>query len=333
MRAQEHGQMALSVQGLSFVLLRSVGVNDTQLLQLLQPFQGQYPNNDAQFRALQQGLRRMGHILEHRPGNIAQMLGRGATTSRAFWFDSSPPQQTDARAEDPWAGGNDPWSRAGADNNTATYWQRDDSGSSAGPWYSNVFWADGEDENGTDSDTASSDGNTAYPIPDGCSTAGEIAQKLFWNYQRAKSACRQWTGKPVRAVRRFIRGKAASKGQHKGKGVGKALVPSLPRSVMMSAKFSSANPKAKARASRARTAKVVKASELLAKVLAGSETPSGLTAHRWRAMHVAASATLLTSAPTIIRTYTRRLTLSMLAALRDPWLAGWIKMSYKLQPC
>ena len=163
----------------------------------------------------------MGHILEHHPGNIAQMLGRGATTSRAFWFDSSQPQQTDARAEDPWAGGNDPWSRAGADNNTATYWQRDDSGSSAGPWCSNVFWADGEDENGTDSDTASSDGNTAYPIPDGCSTAGEIAQKLFWNYQRAKGAWRQWTGKPVRAVRRFIRGKAASKGQHKGKGRGK----------------------------------------------------------------------------------------------------------------
>ena len=75
MRAQEHGQMALSVQGVSFVLLRSVGVNDTQLLQLLQHFNGQYPNNDAQFRALQQGLRRMGHILEHHPGNIAQMLG------------------------------------------------------------------------------------------------------------------------------------------------------------------------------------------------------------------------------------------------------------------
>ena len=205
------------IQGLSFVLLRSVGVNDTQLQQLLQPFNGQYPNNDAQFRALQQGLRRMGHILEHHPGNIAQMLGRGATTSRAFWFDSSQPQQTDACAEDPWVGGNGPWSRAGADN---------DSGSTVGPWYSNMFWADGVGEDyynkGTDSDTASSDGNTAYTICDGCSTAGEIAQKFFLNYQRAKGAWRQWTGKPVRAFRRFIRGKAASKGQHKGKGRGKS---------------------------------------------------------------------------------------------------------------
>ena len=44
---------------------------------------------------------------------------------------------------------------------------------------------------------------------------------MFWNYQRHKGAWRQWTGKPVRAVRRFIRGKAASKGQNKGKGRGK----------------------------------------------------------------------------------------------------------------
>ena len=71
MRAQAHGQMALFLQGLSFVLLRSVGVDDTQLLQLLQPFNGQCPNTDAQFGALQHGLRRMGHSLEHHPGNIA----------------------------------------------------------------------------------------------------------------------------------------------------------------------------------------------------------------------------------------------------------------------
>ena len=39
MRADEYGQLALSVQGLSFVLLRAVGVNDSQLLQPPMPLQ------------------------------------------------------------------------------------------------------------------------------------------------------------------------------------------------------------------------------------------------------------------------------------------------------
>ena len=56
MRANEYGQLALSVQGLSFVLLRAVGINDSQLLQLLMQFCGNYPANEAQFRTLQQSL-------------------------------------------------------------------------------------------------------------------------------------------------------------------------------------------------------------------------------------------------------------------------------------
>ena len=117
-RAAEYGQMALSVQGLSFVLLRAVGVTDTQLLNLLQPFNGNYPDTETRFRALQQGLRRMGHILEHHPGNIAQMLQRGAH-SRTFFLDDG--AQLNRMPADPWSGGNDPWSQAASQNDTSNY--------------------------------------------------------------------------------------------------------------------------------------------------------------------------------------------------------------------
>ena len=74
------------MQGLSFILLRAVGVNDSQLLQLLQPFNGNYPTKDAWYANLQQVLTRMTHILEHHPGTISQMLNQGMHT-RAFLMD------------------------------------------------------------------------------------------------------------------------------------------------------------------------------------------------------------------------------------------------------
>ena len=77
LRSQEQGQMMMSIQGLSFLLLKAIGVTDQQLLTLLLPFNGNYPGTELQYQQLQTSLRRMGHVLENNPGNIAQAL-RGA---------------------------------------------------------------------------------------------------------------------------------------------------------------------------------------------------------------------------------------------------------------
>ena len=77
-------------------------------------------------------------------------------------------------------------------------------------------------DSGTDSDTASSIGDTNYQaevnVPAGSSNE-YVAQHLFWMYQKAKGAWRQFMGKPVRKVRRFLK-REPSKGKGKGKGKG-----------------------------------------------------------------------------------------------------------------
>ena len=77
-----------------------------------------------------------------------------------------------------------------------------------------------EDDDGTESNTVSSEGNATYEMPAG-STEGEITQPFFWNYQKAKSAWCSHMGKPTRAVRRFVRKRARASKQPKGKGKGK----------------------------------------------------------------------------------------------------------------
>eukprot|EP00969_Alexandrium_andersonii_P107506 4742497-Alexandrium_andersonii.AAC.1 len=84
-RANDQGQLALSVEGLVWLLLRACQVSDHQLMTLLQPFGGRFPNTPAQYQQILVLLRRKGHILEHSPGNIAQQL-RG------------PPRDSDPRA-------------------------------------------------------------------------------------------------------------------------------------------------------------------------------------------------------------------------------------------
>ena len=71
-RANAEGGVAMSTQGLAWVLLRACHVNEQQLLTLLQPFTGLYPANDQQRHQLTTSLRRMGHVTEC----IARLLHR-----------------------------------------------------------------------------------------------------------------------------------------------------------------------------------------------------------------------------------------------------------------
>jgi len=70
--AELEAGFTMSFEGLSYTILRIVGVSDTQLLQLLQPFNGNFPNTQQHYTTLLASMRRMGHVLENQPGNIAQ---------------------------------------------------------------------------------------------------------------------------------------------------------------------------------------------------------------------------------------------------------------------
>ena len=48
-RARDRGQMAMNWQGIAWILLRAVGVNGNQLMQLLAPLRGRMPNSEAEF--------------------------------------------------------------------------------------------------------------------------------------------------------------------------------------------------------------------------------------------------------------------------------------------
>ena len=74
MRAAETGGLALSYAGLSWLLIRAVGVSDSQLIQLLQPLGGALPADEQQFTELKGAIRRMGRIIENAPGNMSNML-------------------------------------------------------------------------------------------------------------------------------------------------------------------------------------------------------------------------------------------------------------------
>ena len=86
--------------------------------------------------------------------------------------------------------------------------------------------ADQDYDSGTDTDTASSEGNTTYDLdflPEIASHPGAVAQYLFWTSERAKKAWRSYMQKPVRKVRRFLwkTGKGTGKGKGGGKRFGK----------------------------------------------------------------------------------------------------------------
>ena len=64
----------MSIEGCALQLLRACQVNSAQLIQFLQPYGNRLPTTEAQFRELQSSLRRVGHIVEHAPSNIASSL-------------------------------------------------------------------------------------------------------------------------------------------------------------------------------------------------------------------------------------------------------------------
>ena len=73
-RARDEGNFVMSVEGAALQLLRACHVNPSQLRTLLQPLNNNLPRTEAEFRQLQDRMRRIYHVQERAPNNIAQSL-------------------------------------------------------------------------------------------------------------------------------------------------------------------------------------------------------------------------------------------------------------------
>ena len=229
LRASQQGQMQVSIQGLTWILLRAIGCSEQQLITLLQPLNGQLPGTLQQYRELMLRIRRMSHIIEGTPMNIGSALrGRQqdrhdgqhfANTVPAFFgqaitADSSSPS-TAAHIFPAWA------QPTMSDQQWAQPMQSSTYQAAAAPAAEEAYPADYD--SGTDTDTSSSDGNTAYHFDDipNTSNESELFAQVYWAYSKAKGRWRRMTGKPVRRVRRFLKRRPWNLSPGKGKGNGK----------------------------------------------------------------------------------------------------------------
>ena len=73
-RARDEGNFVMSVEGAALQLLRAYQISPAQLMTLLQPLNNNLPTTEAEFRQLQDRMRRIGHAMEHASNNVAQSL-------------------------------------------------------------------------------------------------------------------------------------------------------------------------------------------------------------------------------------------------------------------
>ena len=254
-RARTEGQFVMSTEGCALQLLRACGVNTTQLMQLLQPFGTNLPRNEQELSAMANAMRRMGHILENSPGNIASSLhgnrhGRSHLLTDVFvsmdsdqanayhnsegwdrqegqqeiWRNLTPAPEVNWGYQDPTAAAYPSYQPA----NTAweVGYQGEESAGSGGFTTSsleNSYLGNTEDfldpgyETGTDSDTSSDSGHEEIDMTDlqGYDD-GEASAHAYWQYRHAKRKWRRVTNKPTRKFRRLTR----KFGRRKGKGKG-----------------------------------------------------------------------------------------------------------------
>ena len=262
-RARVEGQFVMSTEGCALQLLRACGVNTTQLMQLLQPFGTNLPSNEMELSQMTQTMKRMGHILEGAPGNIASSLHgsraqrshllaetyhaseyTGANQGSAGWNEqnqSSWGEVVDS-PEDNWFSANNPWPTQPAYANLASSsWEATGGITASPPGYdgtaNHAYWQiDGEPmesgyQSGTDSDTSSDSGNEEIDMSDLTGLSDSEASLLaYWQYRLAKRRWRRLTQKPTRGFRRlkrkFRKGKGrgfSRKGKGKAHGKGKGI--------------------------------------------------------------------------------------------------------------
>ena len=207
----EGGGANVSTEPASLILLRAIGVSSEQFQRLTQPFGLRLPNSEEELAQLMHQLRRMGHIIEHRPANIADSLHRNAGASsggQAFVVHSADGSLDPSQTTWSYVGpslppqSSDTWEMPGQYSQSSTDW---------------AYHVDPNVASDADSATESDDFQQHDDERDleGL-TAGEADEHLFWQYTEAKRRWRKYTRKPVRALRRVLRRKGKGKGQVKG---------------------------------------------------------------------------------------------------------------------
>eukprot|EP00438_Fugacium_kawagutii_P025194 Skav218080 [mRNA] locus=scaffold3382:13254:23272:- [translate_table: standard] len=202
-RAAEQGGAVVSVQGITWILLRAIGISDHQLIQLLAPYGGLFPATEAELTQLKMSLRRMGHILERTPGNLREGLrpSQGNPSNAFLAHDGH------------WESAHDP---ARHDHHEYPEWSQYQTYAAAQAPHGEVYATQFDDEDiDTDSNTSS---GAVSSIPEDAYDPTRTAQDLFWAYRHAKHKWRKYMQKPTRAVRRYVKRFDRRKGKGKGKG-------------------------------------------------------------------------------------------------------------------
>ena len=210
--ARIEGQFVMSIEGYAVLLLSSMGVSHDNIAQTLAPLRGRLPNTEAQLEEITEYMRRMGHIQEHRPGNVADQLNNHSGGKGQFHYTDG--DGTAMAADTPTCQNcnsnhspHDSWGIfLGNSSNSSTMGQLFDS-----------------EYSGTESDTSSDGANSQVDFSDISNLSKTAAAaELFWQYAEAKKRWRRFTNKPVRAARRFAHKSLTSKGYGKGKGKSKS---------------------------------------------------------------------------------------------------------------
>ena len=198
-RARNEGGGTLGVETAALILLRACGVNTQQFQVLTQPFGLRLPTTEAELTQMCHHLRRMGHIVERHPQNIASGLRSSQGAQQAFVAEA-----------DTGSSGGDMWSTEAPSFGMGQW-----IGGESSDW---AFAAVQAGDGGSDTDSAtSSDNDAPIEVADlqGMTNA-QADEFLFGEYQHAKRRWRRFTGKPVRALRKVIKrkGKGKGKGRH-----------------------------------------------------------------------------------------------------------------------
>ena len=199
-RARTEGGGAVSVETATLILLRACGVNSEQFQALTQPFGLRMPATEQEYSQMCHHLRRMGHIVERHPNNIASGLRTQHHGPQTYLAEAD----TGSSVSD----GNQ-WGSADWAQSAGSGWP---SGTST-DWAFAATAAEGGSE--TDSCT-SSDNDEPLDVSDlqGLSSAA-ADEYLFGEYQHAKRRWRRFSGKPVRSLRKVIRRKGKGKGKNR----------------------------------------------------------------------------------------------------------------------
>ena len=218
-RAVEEAGFQMSYEGLTLMILKAVGPSDAQLLQILHPLDQQFPTTQAHFFTMLQTIRRMGHILEHSPGNLASALGGSRT---AHFVQNAQAEHAEAQTAHAFVVGASPGDNTNHSTWDSGYWNTTAEDAMVQSYLGNTSAPpDSGASSLGDTDTDTSSESYQGEIEEDPGIAGlegpALGEAVFWAYKQAKRRWRRFSQKTTRKTRRFVKKRF---GKRKGRGKG-----------------------------------------------------------------------------------------------------------------